>query len=326
LQKNDENNSEDKQALKSNHNLINPLAQTIKRSTMPITMTKNPERYSLLMNQLKNNLRHSIKLISSKNLKIFDFSDKKPTFVIDQKDFYKDKYKDNVNDNNNNNQNDNNKNTNQMNIEENKIIKSISRNDKKIKNNPLPLQTTQELIRLDNLIQNDDNNKRDDILVNFCYSIIEFFDNKQFNMDRLKPIDFSDIIKNAKETATNSLYKRLSIAEKKEYLKKLNEMKTQQNELKNHRISKILKEGKQVNLIKIKSDLLYIPKLNFNCIFQNEEIYYTKKCIINNWILPPPEFYEKYYIMNENNEEDINNNYNNDIYNMDNKEKELGLK
>ena len=165
-------------------------------------------------------------------------------------------------------------------------------------------------------LENEENKTREDILLNFCYSIIDFFDNKKYNMDRLKPIDFSDMIKSSKESQSNSLYKRLSALDKKEYLKKLSEMKMQQNELKNERINQILAEGRRIYLIKIKSDLSSIPKLNFLCNFKDEEIFNTKKCLLNNWILPPPEFYEKYYAMNNINSDDDHSN------NLENKEKE----
>lgn len=292
MQKNDDNfSTSDKQTLKSNINLINPLATSQTGiNTKKTNIKSKPERYSILMNQLKNNLNRNsmiVKLSSSKNLRLSDFDEKKPFFKLDENDENAMQYM-NLND-------------------EKKIIKSKTRNDN---NGYDPLKTSTQLIKVEKF-QNDNVNKRDDILLNFCYSIIEFFDNKKYNMDRLKPIDFSDIKKTSKDAQSNSLYKRLSVQEKKEYLKNLVEMRTQQNEMKNKRINHIMAEGKQIYLIKIKSDLTSIPRLNFFCNFKDEEIYYTKKCNLNNWILPPPDFYEKFYPAENNNNNQTEENYNN---------------
>ena len=53
------------------------------------------------------------------------------------------------------------------------------------------------------------------IIVNYAYSINDFFSNGNFNMNRLKPLNFSDLKRNLKDT--NVVYKQLSEKEKKEY-------------------------------------------------------------------------------------------------------------
>ena len=61
--------------------------------------------------------------------------------------------------------------------------------------------------------------------VGFLYNVIEFFDNKKFNMKRLLPIDFSDLKAMVKQLNTTYVFKQLPREEKKIYIQKLKEIK-----------------------------------------------------------------------------------------------------
>ena len=179
------------------------------------------------------------------------------------------------------------------------LIKSILRNNNSIK-------TSLNLIKFDEVIANNENHRRQDIIVNFAYSLLDFFDNKKYNMDRLKPLDFSDLKKIVKEAQPQGVYKRLTGVEKKKYLANLLEMKNKQIELKNKRIEDIKKEGKLLHLIKIKNGCIGIPTYDFYVQFSDYDVYMAKKCMLNNWILPPPSYYiERFPKIDEEKLEDL---------------------
>ena len=134
--------------------------------------------------------------------------------------------------------------------------------------------------------------EREDILENYIYPVLDFFDNKKFNMQRLKPLDFSDIKKIIKEAKSPGVYKQLSKEEKKQYMTNLLELKNKQKELKNKRIEEIKKQGRKYNFIKIKSSTNGIPKLDFYIPFSEGQILISKKCLENKWQFPPPSYYD----------------------------------
>ena len=57
------------------------------------------------------------------------------------------------------------------------------------------------------------------VYTGLLYSIVELFNNKEFNMNRLLPIDFSDLRELMKNFNTTNVFKQLSRAEKREYIK-----------------------------------------------------------------------------------------------------------
>ena len=57
------------------------------------------------------------------------------------------------------------------------------------------------------------------------YDIIDIFNNKEYNMDRLKPIDFSDLKAMLKNFNKNNVFKQLNKEEKKEYITNLKKIK-----------------------------------------------------------------------------------------------------
>ena len=142
-----------------------------------------------------------------------------------------------------------------------------------------------------------------DILYNFAYSINDYFSNGNFNMSRLKVLDFEDLKRNLK--ANNVIFKQLSQIEKREFFNRRKVLKAKQLEIKNHRIQEIQKEGKPFLIIKIKSECKNKYKIDSGMTFTEDDIYMAKKCILNNWNFPPPEFFNKYFKKYENNINDI---------------------
>ena len=148
-----------------------------------------------------------------------------------------------------------------------------------------------------------------EIIYNFAYSINDFFSNGNFNMSRLKALDFEDLKRNLK--ANNVIFKQLNQTEKREYIKQRKILKEKQLEIKSKRIEQLQNEGKSFLIIKVKSDSSGQYKLNSVLMYTEEEIYMAKKCILNNWKYPPPEFFSKHFKKYEdlkNEENEIKNN------------------
>ena len=131
------------------------------------------------------------------------------------------------------------------------------------------------------------------VIHNFAYSITDFFYNEDFNMNRLKPLNFSDLKDNLKNTTV--VFKQLTQNEKKIYLKERRILKLKQLEIKNKRISELQKSGSNFCIIKIKNNSLNIYKLSSLLPFDDEQILMAKKCILNKWKYPPPSFFDKYF-------------------------------
>ena len=146
-----------------------------------------------------------------------------------------------------------------------------------------------------------------EIIYNFAYSINDFFSNGNFNMNRLKALDFEDLKRNLR--ANNVVFKQLNQAEKREYIKQRKILKSKQLDIKNKRIEELKNEGKPFLIIKIKSDSSGQYKINSVLMYTEEEIYMAKKCILNHWKYPPPDFFSKYfskYEVSKNDEENKN--------------------
>ena len=132
-----------------------------------------------------------------------------------------------------------------------------------------------------------------EIIYNFAYSINDFFSNGNFNMNRLKALDFEDLKRNLK--ANNVVFKQLSQMEKREYIKQRKILKAKQLDIKNKRIEELQNEGKPFLIIKIKNDSNGLYKINSVLMYTEDEIYMAKKCILNNWKYPPPDFFTKHF-------------------------------
>ena len=129
----------------------------------------------------------------------------------------------------------------------------------------------------------------------FAYSISDFFDNENFNMNRLNQLDFSDLKQQLKDFQVSIVYKQLNKEDKKKYITSLIELKNKQKEEKIKRLEDLKKEGKKFNLVKIMNESLGNNSLNFYIPYTQEEILMVKKCLLNNWDFPPPSYFDDKY-------------------------------
>ncbi len=141
-------------------------------------------------------------------------------------------------------------------------------------------------------------NERPDnqIYSDFAYSIVEIFCSDDFNMARLKPIDFSDLKRKILDARVS--YKQLSKEDKKNYIQNLKDLKSKQNEEKTKRLDELKKPGNKFFLMKVKSDCIdrKSPPLNFQLEFSDKEIEMAKLCMANSWNFPPPNFFTDTYM------------------------------
>ena len=96
------------------------------------------------------------------------------------------------------------------------------------------------------------------IYVGIIYDIIEFFNNCNFNMIRLLPIDFSDLRNMIKNFHVHNVFKQLSREEKREYIHQLKEIKIKQKEEKHKRINEIKSNGKPYFSIKVSNTSVFV--------------------------------------------------------------------
>lgn len=237
------------------------------------------KRYQTFINNLKKGIMNDPKKRNSTNA-LVNLRDKvKDLINVDEKNAKK---------NAENNQN----------IEQSNMLR-------RLKTNESPFKTTKDLINCKiELDENPPQSQRDDILRNYLYPIVDFFENKKFNMSRLKPIDFSDIKRYGKDEKIPGIYKQLSKEDKKKYLENLVQIKNKQKEMKDQRIKELKDYGRRYNFVKIVNCTLGIPRLDFFIPFSDTEIFMSKKCIQNNWEFPPPSYFEKCLQINNNNELD----------------------
>ena len=133
----------------------------------------------------------------------------------------------------------------------------------------------------------------DKIFIGVIYDVVEFFNNNFFNMNRLLPIDFSDLRAMLKNFNSNNVFKQLSREEKKQYIHELKQIKKQQREEKYKRIESLKKNGKRYYSIKIHNSAVSEP--NFLKEHTDEQIEMTKKCLVNDWKFPPIDYLEHVY-------------------------------
>ncbi len=131
------------------------------------------------------------------------------------------------------------------------------------------------------------------IYVGIIYDIIEFFNNCNFNMIRLLPIDFSDLRNMIKNFHVHNVFKQLSREEKREYIHQLKEIKIKQKEEKHKRINEIKSNGKPYFSIKVSNTSVFAHPFLIN--HKEDEIEMTKKCILNKWSYPPIDYLENVY-------------------------------
>ena len=132
------------------------------------------------------------------------------------------------------------------------------------------------------------------LICDVAYTILELFQCGIFNMDRLKPIDFSDMKLDIKVK-----YKQMSPDEKAKYLEKIKDLKIRQKKEKIVRIAKYMENGSNMLFIKITNEsiLKEVKKAyEIETLFDLREIEAAKLCIKNNYFFPPENYFENTFI------------------------------
>ena len=180
-------------------------------------------------------------------------------------------------------------------------------------NNLQPIRI--QIVSDDNKIEYYKTDDKTGFILNFCYSLIDYIDTKNFNIERLKPLDFTDLIDELKLLRSSKNYKILPFKEKRLFMEEISELKTKLMKKKKERLSLLNSNtsGKELFFVKIKNDInnLKFPQLNE---LTEEDIEMINKCILNNWKYPPISFLKdkhnknkkKQQISDTENEEEIN--------------------
>ena len=87
------------------------------------------------------------------------------------------------------------------------------------------------------------------VYLDFAYTVIELFGSKEFNMNRLRPIDFSDLKLN-----TTKKYKQMNIDEKNEYKIELQQLRQRQKIELKARINEFTLPGNNIYIIKFSNE------------------------------------------------------------------------
>lgn len=132
------------------------------------------------------------------------------------------------------------------------------------------------------------------IAKDFAYGLVEIFTNQNFNMQRLKPLDFSDLKKDYQDAKVS--FKQLTKDEKKVYKAKIHDLLSKHKEEKARRIEELKLSGMKHKILKIKNDAFRGTTLNFYLAFNNDEIEMAKICLLNSWDFPPPTFFDPFFI------------------------------
>ena len=139
----------------------------------------------------------------------------------------------------------------------------------------------------------EDYSMENNLFKGILYDIVDFFDNKKYNMNRLQPIDFSDLKAMLKNFNKNNVFKQLNKEEKKEYISNLKEIKEKQRYLKAERIESLKLEGPQYYSVKIQNK--GIDKTSYAAKYCEQDYQMAKKCLLNKWDFPPMEYLDKRY-------------------------------
>ena len=132
----------------------------------------------------------------------------------------------------------------------------------------------------------------------FCdvsYTLIEIFQSKNFNLNRVKPINFSDL-----KLHYDRKYKQLNSEEKEIYIKEYKKLKQKQTTEKKLRIEEYLKEGDYEIFFKFTNNSLDKNKKklidNFTPLYSNKEIEAAKYCIVNGLNFPNEDYFKDSFI------------------------------
>lgn len=141
---------------------------------------------------------------------------------------------------------------------------------------------------------NERENEKTKIEKNFAYSIFDFFDNKDFNMERLFSLEFKDI--NNMSIPMNVPYKQLSKVDKRKYLEAVLKLKQKQKEIKQERIESLMNKGNKNYFIKVGSNC-FNSSVRINedneFKFSDNQIEIAKWCLVNNKKFPELSYFEE---------------------------------
>jgi len=129
------------------------------------------------------------------------------------------------------------------------------------------------------------------ILVGFCYAIVENFETKEFNMKRLKSLDFNELKMKLNDCKIE--YKKLNKDERKDYVSVILEVSNKWKDIAETRFREFREKGKGYYFFKIANNTLNTPKFSLYCDFTDEDIENAFRCVINKWDFPPLNYYEK---------------------------------
>ena len=170
-------------------------------------------------------------------------------------------------------------------------------------------KTIKEIKKKNNSFTFDNkNNLLNDVVINkfnkklsngiFCdvsYTLIEIFQSQNFNLNRIKPINFSDL-----KLHYDRKYKQLNSEEKEIYLKEYKKLKQKQTIEKKLRIEEYLKEGNYEIFFKFTNNSLDKNKKklidNFSPMYSNKEIEAAKFCIENGLNFPNENYFKDTFI------------------------------
>ena len=174
--------------------------------------------------------------------------------------------------------------SNNMNTRSNNIKKPSIRSKKRFPTIVQSKKMNINLKRKENLISTNN------IISNYIYPINDFFTNEDFNMKRLKFMDFSDLEQVLNDRKVQ--FKQLALNEKKQYLIARKELKIKQLAEKNRRLNELKEKGREYVLLKITDRAVDAPSVCFFKEYNEVEINLAKKCLLNQWMFPPVEFFE----------------------------------
>jgi len=157
---------------------------------------------------------------------------------------------------------------------------------------PIPSGETKRKNKFIELIDKNNN-----LIYNYLYSVDDFFCNDDFNMERLKFLDFSYLKKDLQDKKVE--FKRLPLDQKKKYLLDRKQLKLEKLGEKKRRIQSLKESGNNYNLIHVINQTFGIPKLNYFSEYSSENVELAKKCLLNGWEFPPPSIFEKEFLIAE---------------------------
>ena len=132
------------------------------------------------------------------------------------------------------------------------------------------------------------------IICDVGYTLLEIFQCGNFNMKRLKPIDFGDMKLDIKVK-----YKQMSPEEKAIYLEQIKELRKKQKIEKENRINKYLDIGTNILCLKFTNESITNDNkkvYQIDTLYNLKEIEAAKFCIKNNLAFPPENYFENTFI------------------------------